>query len=382
MDPSKIFIASSGRALALAEQLREQVKADHCKGELWSDVSQGKESATIIEMLEDATQQYDFAAIVLTRDDVINTPGGEASKARDNCIFEAGLFMTAIGRKRCFILSSVDAKDLPSDLGGILYIPFKEPANLKDPDQCKDAVISAGTQIKTSAYREGPVRRPLSSDLLLAREKLKYEGGELYEGQVIIASSQPLALAYEAAQQVRKNIDGNVRYIYFFPGTADGAEQIPHLLQLVLLAGISSDADAATDFGRARDALKANKSRILEDLKQICVNEGMKIYFVPAPHDVQYCIYNATDDRNAKLYVRHKDGFVEWESGSEAYQTSYAVRTKHGVVDPQPANAVFYGALGFQLRDLFLKTLTREMARYFPGMEDDVMQLCLKGPAE
>jgi hypothetical protein len=383
MEKSRIFIASSSRALVLAEQLREQVRSDYCDGVLWTDESRGKESATIIEMLESATRHYDFAVVVLTEDDVMKAPGGDVSKARDNCIFEAGLFMAAIGRKRCFIVSSVNPKDLPTDLGGVLFLPFKEPGQLKDPDQCKDAVMAASTAIKTNAYRAGPVKRPLPPELLLEKEKLKYEGGDLYEGQVVVASTQPLALGYEAARQVRKNIDGNVRYIYIFPGTSDGVERIPQLLQLVLLVGISCDAEQAADFARARDTVRANQEPIVEGLKQICRNESMKIYFVPPPHDVQYCIHNATDDRNATLYVRHKDGFIEWESGSEAYHTSHAVRTKHGVADPQPPNAIFYSALGFQLREAgFIRRLSREVARYFPGIEEKVMKLCLDGPDE
>jgi hypothetical protein len=385
MAKSKIFIASSGRMLTLAEQLREAVKAEHCEAVLWKDVSSGKESDTIIEMLEGASREYDFAVIVLAKDELMTTATGETMKARDNCVFEAGLFMASIGRKRCFIVTSVPKQDLPSDFGGIIYQEFKEPDDINDPDQCKSAILSASTAIKSNAFRAGPIKRPLSPELLLARErhKEKHPGGELYEGQVVVASAQPLALGFEAARQVMENIDSNIRYTYIFPGTPDLAEKIPQLLQLVLLASLGCSPAEAGNFGSARAKVQANRERILDGLRQICANESITIFFVPAPHDVQYCIHNATDDKNAKLYVRHKDGFIEWESGTDAYRTSAAVRAKHGARNLEPSHAVFRSALGFDLREEpFFSRLRKELARYFPTLDVAVLQLCLKGLEE
>jgi len=371
--------------LTLAEQLREAVKAEHCEAVLWKDVSSGKESDTIIEMLESSSREYDFAVIVLAKDDVMTTAAGEAMKARDNCVFEAGLFMASIGRKRCFLVTSVAKHDLPSDFGGIIHQEFTEPEDVDDPDQCKSAILSASTAIKSNAFRLGPIKRPLSPEVLLARERLKgkHAGGELYEGKVLVASAQPLALGYEAAKQVMENIDSNIRYTYIFPGTPDLAEQIPQLLQMVLLASIRCPDAEAANFRSARDRVQANAKDILAGLRQICANEGITIIFVPAPHDVQYCIHNAADDKNAKLYVRHRDGFIEWESGTDAYRTSAAVRAKHGAAGSQPAHALFRSALGFDLKEEpFFGRLNKAVARYFPGIDRKVMELCLNGQEE
>jgi predicted nucleotide-binding protein len=40
-------------------------------------------------MLEGATAMYDFAVIILAKDDVMTVGQGEILKARDNCVFEA-----------------------------------------------------------------------------------------------------------------------------------------------------------------------------------------------------------------------------------------------------------------------------------------------------
>ena len=98
MDKSRIFIASSGRTLLLAEKLRDELQTEFCEVTLWSEEGRRQPGATIIEMLEKASKTYDFAVIILARDDVMVREAGDAGtrKARDNCVFEAGLFMAAL----------------------------------------------------------------------------------------------------------------------------------------------------------------------------------------------------------------------------------------------------------------------------------------------
>ena len=126
MSKPKIFIASSGRTLELAKALRSQLNENTCEGALWTEVSQKALGKSILTMLNEAAKEYDFAVIILAKDDVMLTGAGDTSKlkARDNCVFEAGLFMSVIGQERCFLLSSVDPSNLPSDLGGIIFLPF------------------------------------------------------------------------------------------------------------------------------------------------------------------------------------------------------------------------------------------------------------------
>lgn len=382
MSKSKIFIASSSRTLVLAEQLREQLRADYCEAELWKDRSATALGKTIIEMLEEAASEYDFAVVILSRDDVMAQASGDKLKARDNCVFEAGLFMAAIGRQRCFLVNSVDKAELPSDLGGIVYLPFREPPDFSDPIACKDAILSASSSIKTNVYCAGPITgRSFSLESLLAKEKLRNHGGDLYEGRVVVSSVQPLELGYKSALQVRKNIDDNIRYVYFMPGKPDGAEKITQLLQLVLLARLLGGSEEAEHFPIRRDKVRSSQTQVLEDLRQVCLGEGIKVCFLPAPPDMQFCIHNATDDKNAKVYVKHRGTFLEWESGNEAYQFWSSVRARRGIADPQPPYAVFYGAPGFDVREpSFQQKLKNEARNYFPGIDEEVIRLCLDGP--
>jgi hypothetical protein len=383
MAKSKIFIACSGRTLEIAKQLRARLNVDYCDTDLWNEVSENQAGKSILAMLKAATKEYDFALIILAKDDVMVSEAGDKLKARDNCVFEAGLFMGAIGEDRCFLLSSVLERDLPSDLGGIIYLPFTEPPSLEDPEACRRAILLASTRVETLVRKTGPItNRPLSQEKLLERAKSRYEGGELLMDQVVVASVQPLDVDYKPARQVRKNIDaGNIRYVYFFQGNSDGAEKTCQLLQMVLLAEILKTQAEAEDW-RARVAKIAdNKDQILADMKRICLDERIKVFFLQTSPALQYCIHNAASDKSAKLYLKQGDEFIEWASGKEAYQFWDEVRQGRGAIDPLPPKAVFYGVPGFKLSEgSFFSTLKRAAAFYFPGIEAEVIRLCLEGP--
>jgi hypothetical protein len=382
MATSKIFIASSGRTLEIAKQLRARLNEEYCEADLWSEISEGQAGKSILAMLKAATKAYDFALIILARDDVIVSQAGDTLKARDNCVFEAGLFMGAIGEDRCFLLSSVAAQDMPSDLGGIIYLPFTEPADLQDTEACKRAILSVSTRVEALVRKAGPItNRPLSQQKLLERAKRNYEGGELLMDQVVVASVQPLDVDYEPARQVRRNIDaGNIRYMYFFQGNSDGAEKTCQLLQMVLLAEILKTQAEADDWRGRMAKIAANKEQILADMKRICREERIKVFFLPTPPALQYCIHNAANDKSAKMYLKHDEEFIEWASGKDAYQFWDEVRQGRGAIDPLPPKAIFYGVPGFKVGEgAFFSTLKRAVAIYFPGIEDDVMRLCLEG---
>ena len=374
MDKSRIFIASSGRTLVLAEKLRDELQTEFCEARLWSEEGRSQPGATIIEMLESSAENYAFAVIILARDDVMVKGTGDTLKARDNCVFEAGLFMKALGRERCYLVNSVEQRDLPSDLGGIISLPFKEPTDLQNRDQCKEAIKSVAGIIKDAVQRDGRMRkRPLSKDELMMREKQKC--GDLREDQVVVASIQPIELDYKAALQVKTNIDAGVSYVYFFRGDADGATKICKLLQMMLLAPML-DPKKADDF-----AMRASKMteepiqrKIVEDLKQICDRESLKIFLLPEAPSLQYCIHNATSIYHAKLYFKRGDVFIEWEEGTGAYNFWRGERQKLKIASPP--RGVFYGVSGFDMKESFDKSLKREVVKFFPGIHEQVTKLC------
>ena len=82
--------------------------------------SQGR---TVIEKFEDYSE-VGFAVVLLTADDVGREKDKEelTSRARQNVIFEMGYFFALLSRKRVVTLHK--EVELPSDLSGIIYIPY------------------------------------------------------------------------------------------------------------------------------------------------------------------------------------------------------------------------------------------------------------------
>ena len=284
MEKSRIFIASSGRTLVLAEKLRDELQTEYCEATLWTEEGKDQTSATIIEILEKATAKYDFAVIVLAKDDVLVREAGDTLKARDNCVFEAGLFMSAIGRERCFLVNSVEQRNLPSDLGGIISIPFKEPANLADRDACARAIGSVSAVLKDSVQRAGRSvfheRLPLLSiDEVFQRERPHSDGGDLCEGQVVVCDLQPMA-GPERAVQVRRNLDSGTSYHYFLYHSEDAIEKTCQSLQVVLMGG-NGGTEKATDFNTRLNTISKERDHVLDNLRRICRTRSLVVSTFP-----------------------------------------------------------------------------------------------------
>jgi len=111
-----------------------------------------------MESLVKTARSSDFAVLIATADDRTDVRGQSHSVARDNVIFEMGLFIGALGRERTFIVAARDGDlQLPSDLAGLTYVPYRR--NSAHP---RTAVAEAALQI-TDAIRarghraEGPL---------------------------------------------------------------------------------------------------------------------------------------------------------------------------------------------------------------------------------
>ncbi|HEX8004121.1 MAG TPA: TIR domain-containing protein [Mycobacteriales bacterium] len=122
-----IFIGSSAEGELLANQLQLNLSRT-CRPDVWSQGVVRVGSATL-QSLVDASHRYDFAALLLTPDDVIEQHGETGFAPRDNVIFEAGLFVGALGPGRTFLVHCrEDVLNLPSDLLGVTMATYDRPS--------------------------------------------------------------------------------------------------------------------------------------------------------------------------------------------------------------------------------------------------------------
>jgi hypothetical protein len=126
MTRPSLFIGSSTEGLALAQGARALLDAD-AEVSLWNE-GFFRPGNTFIDSLITSLPRFDFAVLVLTPDDLTTSRSVETLSPRDNVIFELGLFMGRIGRRRTFLLHQSDAQlKLPSDLAGLTAATYRWP---------------------------------------------------------------------------------------------------------------------------------------------------------------------------------------------------------------------------------------------------------------
>jgi CAP12/Pycsar effector protein, TIR domain len=363
--------------------LRNEInRAEYCGADTWEDVFTSTAAQTKIEALEASVKVYDYAVIMFTEADLTT---GQGSRSRDDCVFNAGLFMASLGRKRCILLNSVDKDALPSHLGGIISQKFTEPEDLKSHDKCRPAIQTAAGAIQAWVQRTetglGPANRPLTHDEILERERMESAGGVLCEDQVVVASVQPRVLQYQAAKQVRTNMDNNIRYLYFFHGNLDATDKIPQLLQLVLLTDFLKEKDAGS-FKTRRDLVDSHGDEIVGLLRDMCLNDTLNVFFLGDPTYPEFSIHNAASDKYARLYFKRDDDlFIEWASGDKAHRFWSMTKKRNGVDDQDLPFAIFHRGRDFGLNEeTFKSNLLMKMRRHFGSIAEDVMGLCFYGP--
>lgn len=122
----RVFIGSSKEGLDYVTHVIKKLEGivDFHR---WTDPNVFKPNKGILETLIKQAKLSDFAILIATKDDITISPdrGTERVTARDNVIFEHGLFMGATSIERAFLLAHEDT-GLPSDLSGTGSLTFSD----------------------------------------------------------------------------------------------------------------------------------------------------------------------------------------------------------------------------------------------------------------
>src|SRR5262249_34936207 len=119
-----VFIGSSSEGLVVAGHIQSHLQ-DVAECTIWNQGLFELGKATLSN-LYDFINKFDFAVFVVTPDDKVEIRGEEFVSARDNIIFELGLFMGGLGTDRVVFVSAGRIEDfrLPSDLDGITHATY------------------------------------------------------------------------------------------------------------------------------------------------------------------------------------------------------------------------------------------------------------------
>jgi predicted nucleotide-binding protein len=108
------------------------------------------EGATLIEKLENYVANAGFAVVLATPDDAgypRNKEDQKAFRARQNVVLELGMLLAHLGRKRvAILLKDQESMERPSDIQGLIYIPFKS-------DLAKEAGLLLAKEMTAQGFR-------------------------------------------------------------------------------------------------------------------------------------------------------------------------------------------------------------------------------------
>jgi hypothetical protein len=130
----RIFIGSSTEGIKTAEYIKIYLSSEfECF--LWTD-EVFKFNDGFLETLLKEASAFDFGILVFTKDDHTVSRGKGFETARDNVLFEYGLFLGRLGPSRAYIIHDNEVH-IPSDLSGITLCKFDS-----NPDISKSATLN------------------------------------------------------------------------------------------------------------------------------------------------------------------------------------------------------------------------------------------------
>ena len=161
MKKPAVFIASSTEGLSVADAINVNLDHDvHCT--LWRNNTFKLGSDGLGDLIKKSCT-VDFAVFVFTPDDIVTMRDKEMAVARDNVVFELGLFIGSLGKDRCYVVKPRGVEmHLPSDVAGVTTADYV--ADRPDGDTAS-ALNAACKQIKDRIKELGTLTRSLTTQV-------------------------------------------------------------------------------------------------------------------------------------------------------------------------------------------------------------------------
>jgi hypothetical protein len=115
----RIFIGSSTQNLSVARAMADCFLARNFRPLVWDEGLFHQGESTFDGLLRNS-KEVEFGIFIWGASDVTITAGQSIPAARDNVVFETGLFLGALGRERTFmVVDKSSSVKIPSDFAGI-----------------------------------------------------------------------------------------------------------------------------------------------------------------------------------------------------------------------------------------------------------------------
>jgi hypothetical protein len=214
MEKPALFIASSVEGLPVAEAINLNLDHD-TQNTIWRSGTFLLGSDGLGDLVKKSSV-VDFAVFVFTPDDLSRIRSQEHFVARDNVVFELGLFIGALGKDRCYVVRPRGVEmHLPSDLLGITtadYVPDRSDGDLSSAlnaacKRIKDRIEELGSIPRREVASTGAIATTMANppSYSLHPADLKFLA-QCVQGHV----SSPGGMAYG---WIERNLKGEPDYI-------------------------------------------------------------------------------------------------------------------------------------------------------------------------
>jgi predicted nucleotide-binding protein len=152
----ELFVASSGETARLTSAVAQLLQHQFNVTPWTAGVFEPSSTA-----LADLVRQLDksaYGVFIFAKDDRVRSRGKEYQAARDNVLFELGLFMGRLGPENCYILVPKDKKKLkiPSDLEGFGTVSYDEDRVDDNPQAALNPACTAITEAIARRRKDAP----------------------------------------------------------------------------------------------------------------------------------------------------------------------------------------------------------------------------------
>jgi predicted nucleotide-binding protein len=153
----RLFVGSSTESLGIAYAIQDNLE-DDAEVTVWQQ-NVFDLTASALESLVRVLSKADFGVFVFKPSDVLRLRRKKYTAVRDNVVFEMGLFIGKLGRRRTFYVVPKDSDGLriPTDLLGI------RPGHYDAKRQDKNFQAALGpfcNKLRTAMRKVRPITRP------------------------------------------------------------------------------------------------------------------------------------------------------------------------------------------------------------------------------
>lgn len=239
----RLFIGSSLEGLPIAHAAEDALR-EVAEPTVWTEAA-FRPGRLLLETLESKLKEFDFALFVASPDDALVKRDEQGKAMRDNVLFEFGLFMGVLGRRRTYLLLPSDAQlILPVDLGGLLVGRYAagSPRPLAAAGNCQSLVEAIRTEwAQENEARTRRAEANLNEDKTQAILKLFKFSNELVDLYRAPVHVDPFESVQEKGRDALRKLADTVRRDADAAGVRDELDELLSLAETAIEDLPSSD---------------------------------------------------------------------------------------------------------------------------------------------